>query len=214
MKRKQFTFYYSFYDVIQCIEDKQQRADAYDAVCAYALLGEKPDMETLSTGARMVMKMCKPILAAANKKAAAGKKHGRCEEDTGKIGESCEEELCNKNKDKIKDKDKDKDNSLTGARERFECFWKEYPKKVDKKSAWAVFQGVEEDVQVLLDALRQQKRSAQWLDEDGRFIPRAAAWLRQRRWEDELPRSKRVPMGASGELGQAELDAIRRMMAE
>ena len=85
---------------------------------------------------------------------------------------------------------------------------------MDKKSAWVVFQGVEEDVQVLLDALRQQKRSAQWLDEDGRFIPRAAAWLRQRRWEDELPRSKRVPMGASGELGQAELDAIRRMMAE
>ena len=47
IKRKQFTFYYSFYDVISCIEEPREQAEAYDALCRYALMGVKPDFENL-----------------------------------------------------------------------------------------------------------------------------------------------------------------------
>jgi len=76
MRRKQFTFYESFFEAIQCIGGKAQRADAYDALCAYALRGELPDFKRLSAGARMVMTVCMPVLTAAHKKAEAGQKGG------------------------------------------------------------------------------------------------------------------------------------------
>ena len=104
MERKQFTFYYSFYDVIQCIKSKEQRVEAYDAICAYALLGQLPDMDRLGMGAKMVMKICIPILSAANKKSAAGKKNERCCEDDEKILERYDEDTDNKIKNKIKNK--------------------------------------------------------------------------------------------------------------
>ena len=104
---------------------------------------------------------------------------------------------------------------MQGVQERFDIFWDEYPKKVDREGAWVEFQRVEEPLWVLLDALAKQKRSEQWLEDGGRFVPRAADWLRGRRWQDQLPDvSTRVPVGASGALGEAELAAIQRMLAQ
>ena len=39
----------------------------------------------------------------------------------------------------------------------------------------------------MLKAIEEQKASAQWQKERGRFIPAPARWLRARCWEDELP---------------------------
>ena len=41
--RTQFTFYESFYKAISRIKKKADRADAYDAICKYALTGIEPD---------------------------------------------------------------------------------------------------------------------------------------------------------------------------
>ncbi len=216
MERKQFTFYYSFYDVIQCIRGKEQRAEAYDAICAYAFLGQLPDMDALGMGAKMVMKMFVPILSAANKKAAGGKKNARQEEDVEKMSERYDEDDDDKNKNKIKNKDKNKDkvkdNSPAQARERFDIFWDEFPKKSDREKAWQVFQGIQEPVEVLLEGLRNHKRSRQWQEDGGRFIPKADKWLSQRRWLERLP--EQMPCGAKGQLGEVELSVIQAMVSE
>ena len=35
-------------------------------------------------------------------------------------------------------------------------------------------------------ALALQKRSEQWLEDDGRYIPHPATWLNGRQWENEV----------------------------
>ena len=63
-------------------------------------------------------------------------------------------------------------------------------------------------------AIQRQKESAQWDREDGRYIPNAATWLSQGRWEDELPRRLGDSQEVSGVLGEAELENIRRVLDE
>jgi hypothetical protein len=40
-------------------------------------------------------------------------------------------------------------------------------------------------LQTMLDAIERFKRTAQWQEDGGRYIPHPATWLNQRRWEDE-----------------------------
>lgn len=68
----------------------------------------------------------------------------------------------------------------------FETFWRAYPKKVGKQAAWSAFQRVTVPVEQLVAAVERQKRSAQWKEQGGRFIPHPTTWLNQGRWEDEV----------------------------
>ena len=101
-----------------------------------------------------------------------------------------------------------------GGDDAFENFWVAYPKKVDKQGAKRAFKKANVDVNVLLEALENHKRSAQWLKDGGQFVPNPTTWLNQRRWESELPADRSAPKGASGQLGTSELEAIRRMFQE
>lgn len=38
-----------------------------------------------------------------------------------------------------------------------------------------------------MDALRRAKGSPQWREENGRYIPKAAKWLRERQWSNVVP---------------------------
>lgn len=67
----------------------------------------------------------------------------------------------------------------------FEIFWNEYPRKVGKKEAFRAFKKANMPVQVLLSAVREQKQSAMWTKEGGRYIPNPATWLNQGRWDDK-----------------------------
>jgi len=72
---------------------------------------------------------------------------------------------------------------------RFELFWKAYPKKRNKGQAERAFKKAAPDEQlmaVILTAIERAKKSAQWLKEDGQFIPYPATWLNARGWEDEF----------------------------
>lgn len=87
---------------------------------------------------------------------------------------------------------KQPNNALTREGERFEKsfneFWSAYPKKTAKQSAlkaWRKLNPNEELTQKIFAALEQHKRSAQWLKNNGQYIPYAASWLNGRRWEDE-----------------------------
>ena len=71
----------------------------------------------------------------------------------------------------------------------FAVFWAAYPKKAAKPAAASVFHRLSPDdalFAALMAGLERQKRSMQWLAEDGRYIPYPATWLDQRRWEDEF----------------------------
>lgn len=84
----------------------------------------------------------------------------------------------------------DRKRAADGTDERFARFWSAYPRKVakpDAVKAWAKHDPTDELLAVMLAAIERQKRSADWVKEDGRFIPHPATWLNKRRWEDQPP---------------------------
>ena len=100
----------------------------------------------------------------------------------------------------------------------FTQFWEDYPNKADRDDAWEAWKNLNPDAETVLkikSGLEAWKRSGQWLDDGPRYIPSAAKWLTKRRWEcPPAPGKQPVPKGASGEMGKAEIDAIRRLMAQ
>lgn len=69
----------------------------------------------------------------------------------------------------------------------FHRFWDAYPKKVDKRRAYEVFKRLNVTHELLGEMLRSlevQKKSPQWQEANGQFIPHATTWLNGRRWED------------------------------
>jgi hypothetical protein len=97
----------------------------------------------------------------------------------------------------------------------FERFWSMYPRKEGKQKAKAAFSKVDVDIETLLDALADHKKSAQWTKNNGEFIPHASTWLNGRRWEDQMSQNyDKVPKGASGVIGEAETYFIQRALRE
>lgn len=70
-----------------------------------------------------------------------------------------------------------------------------------------------EDAKLMSENLELWKRSEQWDKEVGRYIPYMCNWILRGTWR-EKPTKMAVPKGASGELGEAELEAIRRVLQE
>ena len=72
----------------------------------------------------------------------------------------------------------------------FDAFWQVYPKKTGKEAARKAFKKIPKSAHPLLvPAVEAQKKSRQWMEENGRFIPNPATWLNQGRWEDEVQTS-------------------------
>lgn len=215
MERTQFTFYDSFFRAIGRIKSKSTRCDAYDALCQYALYGIEPDIDSMPDAAAIAFESFKPNLDAGRRKAQSGSTGGKSKQTASKPEAndkqtgSKEDESKNKNKDKKKNKNKDK-----CQKGDFDLFWEAYPRKEGKQKAEAAFAKVTEPIQVLLDAIETQKKSAQWSKDNGQFIPHPATWLNGKRWLDEvvLAKSSGTPTGGTGELGEEELAAIKRMM--
>ena len=69
----------------------------------------------------------------------------------------------------------------------FDAFWASYPRKVGKTAALKAYKQVLKEVpDNILDILALHKRQEQWIKDNGQFIPHAATWLRNKRWEDEI----------------------------
>jgi len=76
-----------------------------------------------------------------------------------------------------------------GVDDRFEKFWKAYPRKQGKGAAEKAWKRIHVNgaFDSLLTALENQKQTEQWRKDNGQFVPNPATWLNQRRWEDEIP---------------------------
>lgn len=74
--RNQFTFYRSFFEAVFKIKNKAARAEAYDAICKYALFNDAPDVDKMSDAAAIAFMLIKPNLDASRRKAKSGKSGG------------------------------------------------------------------------------------------------------------------------------------------
>jgi hypothetical protein len=75
----------------------------------------------------------------------------------------------------------------------FETFWAVYPKKAGKVPAKKSFAKAikKRPLAEMLADLDRFKRSDQWRRDGGQYIPHAATWLNQERWNDELTTNRR-----------------------
>lgn len=106
--------------------------------------------------------------------------------------------------------------TIAQAREAdFDTFWSAYPRHEGKDKAQKAFTKVTVPLETLLSAIEKQKKSEQWTKDGGQYIPHPATWLNGKRWEDEpVPGKGSIPKGASGNLGNAEYEAIARLLQE
>jgi len=72
--------------------------------------------------------------------------------------------------------------------QEFQEFWKAYPKKTGKDAAFKAWKKKIPPIAKCLYTIAWQVKSAQWVKEDGQYIPMPATWLNQGRWND-------IPLG-------------------
>ena len=73
--------------------------------------------------------------------------------------------------------------------ERFQRFWILYPRKVGigaAEKAWEKINPSKELFDLILQAVNDNKRSRQWLEDNGRYIPHPTTWLNRKQWLDEI----------------------------
>ena len=237
-ERKQFTFYLSIFKAIRKIKKKTDRADAYDVICAYALFGEEPDLEAMTDSVSIAFELIRPVLDASRRKSKSGKQGGSKPKQNESKQEANGKQTGSKQDESESEGEKEKEEEIEkeveiehecvkrGCAESkpqaegrsFTAFWEDYPAKINRGEAWEMWKAINPDAQTvgrIKAGLEAWKRSPQWTEDGGRYIPSAAKWLKDRRWELVPPTGKqKVPMGASGVLGAAELEAIQRVLRE
>lgn len=74
----------------------------------------------------------------------------------------------------------------------FDIFWESYPLKVGKEAAKKSFSKIPQNLYpTIMEALEKQKSSGIW--KEAQYTPHASTWLNQKRWEDEVIKSKFTP---------------------
>lgn len=72
--------------------------------------------------------------------------------------------------------------------ERFERFWKVYPRKTGKglaERSFIKYEPTEELTEQMIAKVREMAQTYDWQRDEGKYIPMPATWLNQKRWEDE-----------------------------
>ena len=200
-KRDGFYFHRSFRDAIDQLPQKDQLA-LYRAITSYGLDSKEPEKLTPTQNAFFML--VKPVLAKGINKAANGKKGGSKAKANGKQTESKTESassllLSDNNSDSESDKGQGSNPSDydKGRRESapapapgraFTEFWNAYPsgRGGDREEAWNAWRELNPDTATawrIMDSLDGWAECEQWQEQGGRFIPGAAKFLRERRWE-------------------------------
>lgn len=101
--------------------------------------------------------------------------------------------------------------TLTEA--QFEIFWKLYPRKTAKylaKKIWLKVIAEEGLFQRIMDSLDIHKIGKSWNEKQGIYIPHAATWINQKRWEDHEPVKLSPENEKKLERRISELEAIKQ----
>jgi DnaD/phage-associated family protein len=110
MSRGQFTFYASFASALSRIKKKADRADAYDAICNYALYGTEPDMDKLPDSAAIAFDLIRPTLDSSRRKAESGKRGGMSKQTGSKLEANRKGEEPEREKEKEGENEKENEN--------------------------------------------------------------------------------------------------------
>ncbi len=82
-----------------------------------------------------------------------------------------------------------------GYSDAFESFWKTYPRRIGKASAFRSFERARKkgvSAEAIIAAVEHHKRGEQWQKEGGQFIPHPTTWLNQGRWDDEVVPARQI----------------------
>ena len=234
-ERDGFLFYRSFYDAVNSLPAKDQ-LPILKAIILFGLDGIEPDKLTPTQKAFFLL--VRPVLAKSRNKAANGKKGGSKTKANGKQNESKPEAndsekkfasglLLSDERQGMKDerqgmKDEGVYCAPPPAENAFTLFWNAYPKKVRREEAWEAWKRLYSGptlypVDLIMERLEGWKCSKRWTDDNGEFIPNPENFLDPDKGylTTTPPRAKQtIPKGASGQLGDAELEAIQRVMGE
>lgn len=237
MVRNQFTFYRSYYESLIELPEEEQ-AQTLLAVIRYAIYGSLP--QKLPVSGKVAFNLIKPTLDSARKKAAAGKAGGASEGAASSSGKSksksaspngkSKSEVCFGDRAKL---ERGGEREREGEREGgigecaasgqsradfFEALRRAYPehRRGNSDEAWAAFESFVPDgqEQAALDALDKWKKSEQWTDDGGRFVPGLSKWLVQGLWKCPPEQAPEQWQGGLRALDQDEVEAIRRMFQE
>ena len=69
MQRNQFTFYKSFWEVIQKLPTKTEKLQACEMLTQYGLTQTEPDFEAIKPSVAMLFHMVRPVMDTAHKRA-------------------------------------------------------------------------------------------------------------------------------------------------
>ena len=131
------------------------------------------------------------------------------------------------NLEKENKKEKEKENKKNIKRYMpisFSEFWDEYPRKVGKANAEAIYNRKAvnaETEQAILDGLRRYNslQWSKWTGEQRQYIPYPASWLNAGRWTDtveqsgkSVPKYMTEPIEPDTEAPQTDLDALKELM--
>lgn len=242
MQRTQFTFYESFFKAISRIKKKQDRADTYDMICAYALYQEEPNLDTASDAVAIAFELLRPVLDKAKERAESGKKGGSKPEANDKQSESKPEANAKQGKTvSKKEKEIEIENEVEIDNITPSEFCGELPSSPPPAAVLPLVDGTDFEISVDTAAelsglypavdVEQQLRSMRgWLVANPKNRKTKAgimrfvnSWL-AREQNSARPASSQatggrygepdIPKGASGELGKAELEAIKRVLAQ
>lgn len=218
MQRTQFTFYESFYKAVKRIKDPESRAQAYDAICAYALYGQEPNLDSFSDFSAIAFELIKPNLDSSRKKAENGKAGGSKKQNKSK-------KEANKKQEQIeseKEKEKEKENKIEIEIEK-ECEYNNTPiiEKVEKikfgEYGWVKLKP--EDYSRLISDYGESevKRAIRYIDESSQSSGNKNKW---KDWNLVVRRCIREGWGArqkqkdNGNIFAELLEEERRMKNE
>ena len=201
MKRNQFTFYRSFFEAMSEL-NLSQRGKAVTILCEYALMGIEPEPQKGKL--KIYWNLVQPNLRTSRKRALAGQ-----------VGAAVTNQICSGKKEIEKENEVEIENEIereSVTRAGFERFWNLYPMKIGKEDAWKIWKEKLPDPDAVCNAVGLWMKSKQWVKDGSTFIPRAAKFLEQEYFRQRPEVA--APCGALGQLGEAEMKALEKIMRE
>ena len=166
----------------------------YDTAVIERSLKELIEMGVLTLdGDVLIQKRMVRDSEISEKRAFAGSKGGKqkSSKSEAKSKQNTENEIEIENEDESEidsEIDRAASSKKSVVEERFDKFWKAYPKKNGKGYARKIFLKIAPDEELfkrMMSALEAAKRCEQWTKEHGQYIPYPSTWLNQERWDDD-----------------------------
>lgn len=202
LKRKQFTFYDSFFQSAKAISKSSDREKFLMAIIEYALDGNEPEM--LPECCAAAFSVVRPVLDSSRKKAENGSKGGSAErsnQEASRKQMEANRKQTEANRKQEKEQVKEQEQEKEQVKEQLEQtatsgilreLWGSYPGNrrdsfADVAKAVAELNLTGNDIYTAFINLSFWKRSMEWTKDNGQYIPGIIRWLESGKWVSPPP---------------------------